>query len=119
MMMCFICGAYYCFDNPAELEEVFEKKFNISMTKYSLMYSLYSLPNMIIPLLAGIFLNKMGHHLGLFLTSLLVTIGTSIIAYGGYNNHFDMILLGRTIFGMGAETLWVIQAVFVSNWFYD
>ena len=32
---------------------------------------------------------------------------------------FYTMLAGRVIFGCGAETLWVVQAVYVSKWFFD
>lgn len=81
--MCFfISGAYYSFDNPAELENVLEKKFQISMTEYSLLYSLYSLPNTIIPFLGGIFIDSAGYYAGLIISSVIVTIGQTIIAVG-------------------------------------
>ena len=74
--MCFfICGAYFCFDNPAELEDALEKSFNIPMNKYSLLYSLYSVPNMILPFVGGVLLDKIGYDKGLVVTSLLVTLG--------------------------------------------
>ena len=118
--MCFfISGAYYSFDNPAELENVLEKKFQISMTEYSLLYSLYSLPNTIIPFLGGIFIDSAGYYAGLIISSVIVTIGQTIIAVGGYQGSFHLMLVGRFIFGIGSETLWVVQALYVSNWFFD
>ena len=30
-----------------------------------------------------------------------------------------MLLLGRMVQGLGGETLYIVQIVFVSNWFFD
>lgn len=118
--MCFyICGGYYSFDNPAELEVELEKAFHLSQTKYSLLYSLYSLPNMVLPVVGGVVCDRVGYDKGLLLTSLLVTCGQTLASYGGFTYSFNTILLGRVVFGIGAETLWVIQAAYISNWFFD
>ena len=55
-----IIGGYYSTDFPTELETVITKKFNISESTYSLMYSGYSLPNMVLPLFGGVIMDKYG-----------------------------------------------------------
>ena len=32
---------------------------------------------------------------------------------------FGVLLLGRTIYGLGAETLWVVMASITTEWFFD
>ena len=73
-----------------------------------MLYSFYSFPNMIIPLFGGILLDRVGLGPGLMLTSWLVTIGQMTIATGGYLHNYNFLLLGRIIFGLGAETLYVV-----------
>ena len=76
LLICFfVCGAYYSFDNPAELEDVLEKKFDLSVTEYSYFYSLYSFPNWILPLCAGIFIDYLGAENVLVIFSAFVTAG--------------------------------------------
>ena len=49
----------------------------------------------------------------------LVCIGSTIITIGGYKKSFDLMLLGRAIYGMGSETTSGTQSTFVSQWFFD
>ena len=59
----FLMGSYFCYDNPLALSLYLEDCNNawcISKTKVNLLYSVYSLPNIILPLLGGIFLDKIG-----------------------------------------------------------
>lgn len=103
-----IMGPYFAIDNPAELEYYIELTYGVSTKKYALLYSLYALPNMILPLFGGIVLDKIGLHMGLLITSTFVTVGQFICALGGFISSFETILIGRIIFGMGCETLWCV-----------
>lgn len=101
-------GAYYSFDFPAFLAEPLLSLFNIGQTRFSLLYSIYSMPNMILPLFGGLFLDKVGIHKGLLITSLFVTTGQGIVSFGGAILSFNTLLVGRTIYGIGCETLYVV-----------
>ena len=114
-----IVGPYFAIDNPAELEYYIEDTFGVTAKEYSLLYSLYALPNMILPLFGGILLDKIGLHCGLLITSTLVTVGQFICALGGFTENFGIVLGGRVLFGIGCETLWCVQAAFVGKWFFD
>ena len=94
-------------------------KFKISNTKYSLLYSFYSLPNIICPLLGGILIDKHGPEKTLLTVTLLAVVGQSIVSMAASNDIFVWMLLGRTIFGMGTETLMLVQMVDISYWFID
>lgn len=57
----FLMGSYFCFDNPAPLKNTLEKPpFDLSEAQWSGLYSIYSFPNMILPLFGGIFIDKIG-----------------------------------------------------------
>jgi hypothetical protein len=53
-------GSYFCYDNPGPIEKTLEKDLNISTTQYSLLYSVYSYPNTVLPIFGGIFLDMIG-----------------------------------------------------------
>jgi len=44
-------------------------------THYALLYTVYSLPNMVLPILGGVLLDSMGIRLGLILFCFILTIG--------------------------------------------
>ena len=74
-MVFVIFGSYFCYDNPSELQLKIQEKFGISQTEYSMLYSSYSLPNMIVPLFGGLILIKIGKGWGLTIFSAIITIG--------------------------------------------
>ena len=53
--------SYFCFDNPNSMSEEISKKMTMgSESKYNLLYSVYSYPNIILPLFGGLLIDKMG-----------------------------------------------------------
>ena len=57
----FLMGSYFCFDNPAPLKQYLTKPpYGLSDTQWSALYSIYSFPNMVLPLFGGIFIDKVG-----------------------------------------------------------
>ena len=52
---------HFCFDNPAPLKSrLTASPFNFTPTQFNALYSIYSLPNMILPLVGGIAMDKLG-----------------------------------------------------------
>jgi MFS family permease len=59
----FLMGSYYCYDNPAALSTYLEDSTNtwyLSTKQVAVFYSVYSLPNVVLPLFGGILLDKIG-----------------------------------------------------------
>ena len=56
-------GSYYCFDNPAALSNQFQDadgEYHLSSLQFNLLYSVYSIPNVILPLFGGVLVDKIG-----------------------------------------------------------
>jgi len=47
----------------------------------------------------------------------IVIIGQGVFTYGTYQEDFDMMVIGRFIFGLGGESLTVSQLPFLAKWF--
>lgn len=118
LMACnFLLGSYFCYDNPGPLETQLEKQFHLDSTHFSLLYTVYSIPNMILPILGGVFLDRIGIRQGLILFTTILTIGQLVFTMGGYQTNFDLMIAGRVIFGIGGESMCVAQSAIVSSWF--
>lgn len=75
-MACFyMLGNNFCYDNPGPLETSLQEQFHMDSTHYALLYTVYSLPNMVLPILGGVLLDSMGIRLGLILFCFILTIG--------------------------------------------
>mmetsp|Transcript_20872 Transcript_20872/g.23210 ORF Transcript_20872/g.23210 Transcript_20872/m.23210 type:complete len:166 (+) Transcript_20872:248-745(+) len=108
-------------DQPNALSEYIESSLTEgSSVKYSLLYSVYSIPNIILPFFGGIFIDKLGLNYALHILFLLCIIGQTFFTLGGYlssTQGYIIALTGRSIFGMGNESMGIVQSVIVNKWF--
>ena len=112
-----ICGNNFVFDFPAELERDIIKEFDLNTTVYSLLYSVYSFPNMILPLFSGLIIIQIGKGNALMFFMFLCVFGNAIMILGPFFHYYPFMVIGRGIFGMGCETCFIIQTIFVTDWF--
>ncbi|KAJ1568819.1 hypothetical protein HK096_005210, partial [Nowakowskiella sp. JEL0078] len=109
------------YDIPAALNVPLQKWLGTSYEEYqwqiNLLYSVYSLPNIFLPLIGGILIDVLGPAKMLLLFSSLVCIGQSVFSAGISYRHFPTIAFGRFLFGVGGESLEVAQARVTTDWF--
>jgi len=82
-----------------------------------MMYIIYSLPNTVLPLAGGIFLDIIGIRVGLLMFTIILTIGQGIFMMGGILDVYWLMLVGRFVFGLGGECMSVSQSAIISQWF--
>ena len=75
MACCFLLGSYFCYDNPGPIETQLEEDYHLDSTQYSYLYTVYSMPNMVLPIFGGLFLDKIGIRAGLILFTCVLTLG--------------------------------------------
>ena len=112
-------GRYYCYDNPQGLETEIEKKLNIHSSDYTLLYSVYSLPNTVLPVIGSYIIDFFGMKISIFVFSLLGLVGQSLVAYGGAEESFFIMIVGRAVFGLYGECCYVAQFALARKWFTD
>ena len=114
-------GNYYCYDNPAALYTQLRSAFGDGDADFALdfgmLYSVYSLPNVVLPLIGGVLVDRVGVRFSLFLFSLLVLAGQIVCVLGAAAGSLPLLLLGRAIFGLGGESISVAQNAIVTEWF--
>ncbi|GMI15107.1 hypothetical protein TrLO_g4155 [Triparma laevis f. longispina] len=112
-------GNYYCFDNPAALHNSMATLMppDNFETYYSLLYTVYSIPNIILPFFGGFFVDKLGAPICLIIFSTLILAGQIVFAFGASIESWGVMLLGRVIFGLGGENLTVAQSAVLAQWF--
>lgn len=102
-LICMICfGAYYSFDEIEPIEKPIKEYLGIRNTQFGLLYSVYSIPNVILPLLGGTLADALGLRMLSIICSLLVTAGTLLVALGFHvtpAHGFVVVVIGRSIFG--------------------
>ncbi|KAL7443929.1 hypothetical protein ACHAXM_010939 [Skeletonema potamos] len=113
-------ASYYSYDIPSALHQQlqdymprspnFERNFN-------LLYTVYSIPNVILPLFGGNFVDIYGAPQCLFAFASVVCCGSVLLSIGVSSKAWGIMYLGRFVFGLGAESLCVAQSTITSDWF--
>ncbi|KAF9964046.1 hypothetical protein BGZ70_007003 [Mortierella alpina] len=107
-------GNYFAYDNPAALNTQLQKYLDMPYNDYqyllSTLYSVYSLPNTVLPFFFGTLVDRFGPQAVLLGLSSCVCIGQTIFALGVQSRQVWMMLVGRAIFGIGGESCGVAQA---------
>lgn len=97
---------------------MFQKELNLNATEFTLIYSIYSWPNIILCFVGGFLIDRVfGIRLGTIIYMLIVLLGQLIFAAGGFMGKFWIMIVGRFIFGIGAESLAVAQNSYAVLWF--
>lgn len=123
VLTCFVgFGSYYSFETPSVLHNAMFRHYDIPDKAqfelyFSLIYSLYALPNMIIPMIGGAMADKFGNKMILLVFSSFILIGSAIETFACFQKSMVMFLFGRFVFGCGAETLNVCVSIIISKWF--
>lgn len=130
---------YYFYDAISPLKRNLEESFNFTNTDFGLFVSAYSIPNvfLLMCIWGGIILDRLGIRRTGFMFIFLMTGGAAVTAYGasplysnggfgysfmgsfltGYSPELKMMLLGRFLFGLGAETSIVVISKIIVKWF--
>jgi MFS family permease len=147
LMSFVIFGSYYVYDALSTLQETMKIHLGLSAADYGLIVGMYSFPNtfLLMAVVGGIILDRIGVRITGFLFALCCALGALLTAYGasdtfmnhgpGYNwlasmfsvenpgslYHWTPQLLvmmaGRLLFGLGSETLIIVQNKVIAKWF--
>jgi len=115
-------GNHYVRDTPGALEKQLELEIhNFTVHDYSVLNALYFFPNIITPLFAGMFIEKMGGIRICFLISTVVAaFGHLIFAMGIQMEYMPVIFVGKAISGCMYEIIdAVMPVVYLGGLFKD
>lgn len=114
-------GNFFAYDLPASLNNPLQKYLGSEDESYqyqlNLFYSLYSLPNVILPFFGGWLVDVFGTRRLMVILSSLVCIGQLLFSVGVSLKAFWIMHLGRILFGVGGESLGVAQTRMTTKWF--
>lgn len=116
-----VFGNYYCYDIPAALNvplrDWLGSDYNTFQWQLNLLYTVYSLPNVFLPLLGGYLVDRLGSSRMIIIFSTTIMLGATLFSFGISTRSFWLMLVGRVMFGLGGESLEVASATVVTDWF--
>ena len=126
-------GSYFAYDSIGPIAPMLKERLAIGSEEIGWMYSIYSLPNLIMVLIGGVLLDRMGTRVGAFIYAAVVAAGAGLTAMGTYLHsvpdlirvflpenwppEFFWMFLGRFLFGVGSESLIIAQSTIIAKWF--
>lgn len=114
-------SGYYAFHLPGAIESQMKDDEDWSVTELSWLFTIYSLPNLVAPLLMGRCLTVFGHKPCFLVCLLATTIGVVVFNVAcDFDNHqmrFILSLVGRALLGFGSESAILCYQAIVEYWF--
>jgi MFS family permease len=107
-------GNYYVYDAIAPLADVLKEQLGFTDSNIGALNAWYSFPNIIMVLIGGIIIDRIGTRKSTTLFAIICLIGAVVTALSG---NFWVMVTGRLIFGLGAESLIVAVTTALARWF--
>lgn len=101
-----------------------------------MLYTVYATPNIVLPFVGGLMVDKFGANQILLLLTVLVCVGQVVVAFGSFIYSFRLMLvsartrlvlatrltllccqIGRMLFGLGGESINIAQTTLIATWF--
>lgn len=130
---------YYAYDALSSIKTTLQSELALTSTDYGLIVAFYSFPNtfLLMAVVGGVVLDRIGIRKTGFFFTLACALGVILTAYGAsdyfraggpghgllgsfltkYSPEMKMMILGRLLFGLGAETSIVVINKIVAKWF--
>jgi MFS family permease len=107
-------GNYYVYDCIAPIADLLAKQLGFSDSNIGLLQAIYSLPNVVMVLIGGYVVDRIGTRKAIFLFGVLCFVGSIVTTLSG---ALSVMAIGRLLFGLGAESLIVAVTTAVAKWF--
>src|ERR1035437_6059820 len=107
-------GNYYIYDSISPLADLLAKQLKFSDSDIGLLQAIYSFPNIIMVLVGGLIIDKIGTRKSVLIFTTLIALGSIVTAF---NHTLALMATGRLIFGLGAESMIVAITTIMARWF--
>lgn len=107
-------GNYYIYDSINPLERIFIEHLGFSGTRFGWLNSSYSVAAVLTLLIGGIIIDRIGTRKSIFIFAVLCFLGAALTAARG---NFLTMVAGRTVLGLGAESMIVAVTTALAKWF--
>jgi MFS family permease len=107
-------GNYYIYDSISPLADLLAKQLKFSDSDIGLLQAIYSFPNIIMVLVGGLVIDKIGTRKSVLIFTVLICLGAVVTAF---NSKLWLMASGRLIFGLGAESMIVAITTIIARWF--
>ncbi|TAL69806.1 MAG: MFS transporter [Bacteroidetes bacterium] len=107
-------GNYYIYDSISPLADLLAKDLHFTDSDIGLLQGIYSFPNIIMVLIGGMIIDRIGTKKGALIFTVFVMVGAIVTTLKG---NIYVMSAGRLIFGLGAESMIVAITTVIARWF--
>jgi MFS family permease len=107
-------GNYYVYDAVSPIADLLKDQLQFSDSNIGTLNAIYSLPNIIMVLIGGIIIDRIGVKRATLLFGVLCLLGAALTAV---SPQLWVMASGRLLFGVGAESLIVSVTTALARWF--
>jgi len=109
-----MAGNYYIYDSINALERIFIDHLGFSATAFGWLNASYSVAAVATLLVGGIIIDRIGTKKSILAFAIICFLGASITASRG---SVPVMIAGRTVLGLGAESMIVAVTTALAKWF--
>jgi MFS family permease len=114
-----LMSGYFSYDLPGITSADLKRELHLNNAQLGALFSVYALPNAFMPLFSGALFTRVGVWRGVLAISGLITLGIAVVAAGIAAKSYGLLLLGRALYGLGGESIYVGIDVLVTGWFKE
>ncbi len=107
-------GNYYIYDSINPLERIFIEQLGFSGARFGWLNSSYSVAAVLTLLIGGIIIDRIGTKKSITMFAVLCLLGAALTSAKG---NFWVMAAGRTVLGLGAESMIVAVTTALAKWF--
>jgi len=107
-------GNYYIYDSINALERIFIDRLGFSATQFGWLNASYSVAAVATLLIGGIIIDRIGTKKSILAFAAVCLLGAAITAARG---NASLMIAGRTVLGLGAESMIVAVTTALAKWF--
>jgi MFS family permease len=107
-------GNYYVYDCISPLADVLKAQLGFSDSNIGLLQAIYSVPNIVMVLIGGVIVDRVGVRRATLLFGAVCLAGAVLTAA---SSTLVTMAAGRLVFGLGAESLIVAVTTAIAKWF--
>ena len=110
-----IAGSYYTYDSIAPIAALLRRQRGFTQLQIGQLNAVFSLPNIPLAIVGGVLIDRIGAARATLGAAILCTAGAVMTAIG---DPYSLMLVGRLLFGLGNETLYIALLVGLAQWFH-
>ncbi len=107
-------GNYYAYDAMGPLADTLQRQLGFTETQIGLLNAIYSFPNIVMVVVGGIIVDRVGTRLATLMFAGICLVGALVTAC---SPSLYVMATGRLIFGIGAESMIVSVTTALGQWF--